>query len=301
MEFKAMLKSFFVNLFLSLLKIVTGVLGNSKTLVADGMHSFSDLLTDIVALVGSKASNLPPDKKHPWGHGKYEYITSMGIGLMVLVAACFIFYNSLTSSNKIPSLYVLIVIMVSIITKFLFSRYLIRKSKEVNSSILFTSGTESSYDVYSSVLALFFVGAAELGKCIPALKYADLIGGVLIAIFVFRIGIILIYQNLNCLIGEVDYNEEKENEIKQTLMQIKDIIKVKKITLLKYGTYYILTLDILFNKNIKLEKLNDIEKEIKHKLKHLKYIKYVTINAIADEEDQKRSISNETNSNKRHN
>lgn len=284
MEFKLMLISFLTNMLLSVIKIVTGVLGHSKTLIADGMHSFSDLLTDIVALIGVKISKLPPDKDHPWGHGKYEYVTSIFISIIILILSVVICYESIVNPNKIPSLYVIGVVIFVIIVKYLVSQLLIVKSKKYNSAILLTSGIESKYDVVSSIFALVFVSLTELERFIPIFKYADLIGGIFISILIFRVGIILLIKNLKSVIGEVEYNDEKEDAIKESLKDIKEILKIKKITLLKYGTYYLLTLDIILDKNKKLEDISILEKDIKHKLKHLHYIKYVTINPIPEEE-----------------
>ena len=280
MEFKAMLVSFIMNTFLSLIKIVGGVLGNSKTLIADGMHSMSDLATDIVALIGTKVSNLPPDRKHPYGHGKYEYVTSLFISLVVIILSFVIFHNSLTGSNKIPSLYVLIILVFVIVVKYFVSQFLIKQGKKYNSNILLTSGVESRYDVVSSVLALVCVGISELSEYVSIFKYADMMGGILISLLVLRIGIIFFIRNLNSLIGEADYDKEKEMEIKEKLADIKEILKVQKISLLKYGTYYILTIDIIMDKNDKLEQVHEIEHEIRNKLKTLHYLRFITVNPI---------------------
>ena len=280
MEFKAMLVSFIMNTFLSLIKIVGGVLGNSKTLIADGMHSMSDLATDIVALIGTKVSNLPPDRKHPYGHGKYEYVTSLFISLVVIILSFVIFHNSLTGSNKTPSLYVLIILVFVIVVKYFVSQFLIKQGKKYNSNILLTSGVESRYDVVSSVLALVCVGISELSEYVSIFKYADMMGGILISLLVLRIGIIFFIRNLNSLIGEADYDKEKEMEIKEKLADIKEILKVQKISLLKYGTYYILTIDIIMDKNDKLEQVHEIEHEIRNKLKTLHYLRFITVNPI---------------------
>ena len=80
---RVMIKSFFINLFLSIIKLIVGIIYKSYSLIADGVHSFSDLITDIIAIIGSKLSNKPADEKHPYGHGKLEYVTSLIIGLII--------------------------------------------------------------------------------------------------------------------------------------------------------------------------------------------------------------------------
>ena len=74
----------FVNLFLSILKIVTGLIGNSQAAIADGVHSLSDLTTDVAILVGVKYWSAPPDEEHPYGHGRIETIVTAFIFFNVL-------------------------------------------------------------------------------------------------------------------------------------------------------------------------------------------------------------------------
>ena len=75
--------SFITNLFLSIIKIVIGYIFNSGALIADGVHSCSDLTTDVIAVVGATLSKKPADTKHPYGHGKIEYLTSLIISYLL--------------------------------------------------------------------------------------------------------------------------------------------------------------------------------------------------------------------------
>ena len=81
---KTMIISMIVNTILSILKVIIGLIGKSGALIADGLHSFSDLITDVVAIIGSKLASKPADINHPYGHGKIEYITSMVISMMII-------------------------------------------------------------------------------------------------------------------------------------------------------------------------------------------------------------------------
>lgn len=82
---KIMSFSIVTNIFLALIKIVSGLIGRSGALVADGIHSLSDLVTDFFAIIGSHMASKPADDEHPYGHGKAEYITSIVIGAVVLI------------------------------------------------------------------------------------------------------------------------------------------------------------------------------------------------------------------------
>ena len=81
---KVLLKSFFTNISLSVIKIISGIIGASGALIADGIHSLSDTTTDVFAIIGHKLSTKPANREHPYGHGKIEYITCIIIGFIVM-------------------------------------------------------------------------------------------------------------------------------------------------------------------------------------------------------------------------
>ena len=110
---KVMLISFLINFFLSIFKVITGLFSNSKALIADGVHSFSDLSTDIMAILGSMLSRKPADSKHPFGHGKFEYLTSILIGIVIICLGLLLITNSFHKTKEVTST---IVIIVSIFT-----------------------------------------------------------------------------------------------------------------------------------------------------------------------------------------
>ncbi len=92
---KTMVVSMIVNVFLSLIKIISGILGSCNSLIADGIHSISDLSTDIIAIIGNKLSLKPADNKHPYGHGKIEYLTSLIISIVILFLGFLLFITQL--------------------------------------------------------------------------------------------------------------------------------------------------------------------------------------------------------------
>ena len=102
---RVMKVSFITNFLLSCFKIINGFILKSSALIADGIHSFSDLVTDIVAIVGDKFANKPKDSDHPYGHGNAEYLTSFIIGLMIIfMGLILIKYDEL--HTLCPSLFV---------------------------------------------------------------------------------------------------------------------------------------------------------------------------------------------------
>lgn len=101
---KVLLVSSITNIFLSIIKVTFGFIGKSKALIADGIHSFSDLATDLIAIFGSFLSLKPADKEHPFGHGKVEYITSLIIAIIIIILGLGLINNAFNKDITIPNL-----------------------------------------------------------------------------------------------------------------------------------------------------------------------------------------------------
>ena len=140
MSSKILLKSLIVNLFLTIVKFIGSVLGNSKTLISDAVHSFSDMSTDIIGLIGDKLSSKKPDKEHPYGHGRIEYLTSIIMSFFIIWLGLSIMVTSFNGKIKVPNKSALVVIGITIVIKFILSTYLLIKGKELGSNIVLANG-----------------------------------------------------------------------------------------------------------------------------------------------------------------
>ena len=270
--------SIIANLFLSVIKIVFGVLGSVKSLIADGIHSLSDLITDFVAVIGNYLSKKPADKDHPRGHGKIEYITSLIISCFIVFLGFSILKNSFSNRITIPNLYVSVVVLITIFVKYLVSHLLIQKGKEINSTILVSSGSESYTDVYSSLLVLLVIFLSQFYDSFSFLKYSDIVGSILISILILRTGIKLLIKSLSLLIGESEMSKDKLLEVKKIIKKRDDSFKLKECIMYKYGSYYEVFITILVDGDMTVRDghklMDDIEKDL---LKSDLKIKYVTI------------------------
>lgn len=275
---KVLIKSLLVNLFLSILKLIGSFIGGSITLLADAIHCMSDMFTDVISIIGSKLSNKKPDKEHPYGHGRIEYLTSIVMSIFIIILSISTLITSIKGEKFNTNIYAVIILIVSIISKFILSDYLIKKSKELNSNIILLNGMETRYDTYSSMLALLFVLLSLISNK-GILKYADIMGGVIISLLTIKVGIKLLLSNISSIIGEVDYNKDKINLINSVILEQKEIKSIRRTTLLKMGTYYKVILDLNINGDIVLNDMYEIEKKIKIDLKKLDLnIRYVTVN-----------------------
>lgn len=271
-----MKRSVIVNIFLTLTKIIIGIVGKSGALIADGIHSFSDLATDLFAIIGSFLSRKPADKKHPFGHGKIEYITSMVISLVIIFLGLFIIYSSLKREITIPSTIVLIVTIFTIIVKYFLSSYIMKSGYKYNSNILISSGYESRADVLSSIVVLISTVLMMFSDSISILKYADIIAMIIVGLFIIRTGFNLLKENISTILGEVETDNKEIQKVEEIINQNNGVMSIDSLSLLKYGTYYKLICEIGMNENVSLKVvhsiLENIEKELKEKNKRIKYV-----------------------------
>ena len=275
--------SLITNSILSFFKILVGLIGSSSALIADGIHSFSDLITDVIGLFGSYFSKKPSDEKHPYGHGKIEYLISIFIGIVIIILGFFVIYNSINRSIIVPSMLVIVVTIFAIAIKFLLAQYLIKKGKEFNNSILISSGKESSADVISSVVVL--ISSLLMQLDISFFKYSDIIAGILVGILVLKVGFDVLKENISTIIGEQVTNNEYLNLIKQIFLNHEKIKDIDDLIILKYGPYHKLISKIIIDESLSVLEANKIvekiELEIKDKFNNIDYI-YISFKSSSE-------------------
>ncbi len=269
-----MLVSFFTNFLLSILKVAIGFIGKSRALIADGVHSFSDLVTDVVALFGQYLSKKPEDQEHPFGHGRIEYVTSVLIGLFVFLLGFLLLFSTLKQEIEIPSKIVIFVSLFTIVSKWILSKYLILKGKKFDNQILLASGRESSADVISSIVVLFSSILMQLD--LPLFLYADKFASVIVGLFILHTGFTILKENFSILIGEKEGNTAYYEEVKATILENAFIHQIDNLILMKYGYFYSLTAEVSMDFNLSLKEAHDeidkIEKNLREKNNRTKYI-----------------------------
>lgn len=270
--------SFFANLFLSLSKIVIGFIGTSQALIADGIHSFSDLATDIVSIFGNKFASRPADEEHPFGHGRIEYITSMFIAITIIGLGFTLMKESLLRTNQLPDIKIAILVVITIIIKVIVASYLLRSGKRMKNQILISSGKESFTDVFSSCLVLVIVILAQFQHRFPFLAYADRFGGIIIGILILITGIGLLKENISILIGKRELDQDLIKAMKEELDSLVLSGVIIDIVLMKYGPYYSTNVVIEMNKEQSLQEFQDNTTKIKETLqKRFINIQYIDV------------------------
>ena len=272
--FKTLIISFLGNCVLVILKYVVGIITNTQVLLADAIHSLSDLITDVVAIIGSKMSYKKSDIKHPKGYGRIQYVTNLIMGVVILLLSINIIKTVVLSNNKEIPIELTFVISVVIIIKYILYKYIYMNGLKYNDNILKASAKESKSDVLSSLCSLFVVITSSLYKYCGIFKYIDKVGALIISLFVLRTGYKIIKESLSLVVGEVENDDKVISDIAGMIK----IIDVDDIVLEKYGMYYSGVFKIVVSKDLSIEKGHSISKKLKSELLNSKYnIKYVLI------------------------
>lgn len=177
-----------INLFLAALKFTVGFLGNSQAVVADAVHSLSDMTTDLAVILGVKFWSAPADEDHPYGHGRIETIVTTVIGLSLVMVAFGIGYNALTTMRdadiKQPGWIALVGVVVSIVLKEWLYHWTIAVGRQTKSSALIANAWHHRSDALSSIPALIAVTAAAVH---PGLAFIDHVGALVVALIILNV------------------------------------------------------------------------------------------------------------------
>ena len=263
---KVLVKSLIVNILLTLTKFVFGIIYKSKVLVADGIHSLSDLATDVVSIYGSKLSLKPADNEHPYGHGKIEYLTSIVIGAVILALALSLLGNSLNAKNTIISNMVLYVTIFTILAKYLISRYILSKGVKYKSNLLVASGKESRADVISSVVVIVTYFLSKLSSYSKIFLYSDTIGTFIIGLIILKTAYRILKENIVSILGESEQDEEYLDKIRKIILENSEVVNIEELNIIKYGHYYQANITINMDSNVTLEDARVVSNRIKKKL-----------------------------------
>lgn len=263
---KVLVKSLIVNILLTLTKFVFGLIYKSKVLVADGIHSLSDLATDVVSIYGSKLSLKPADNEHPYGHGKIEYLTSIVIGAVILALALSLLGNSLNAKNTIASNMVLYVTIFTILAKYLISRYILSKGVKYKSNLLVASGKESRSDVISSAIVIITYFLSKLSSYSRIFLYSDTIGTFIIGLIILKTAYRILKENIVSILGEIEQDEEYLDKIREIILENSEVVNIEELNIIKYGHYYQANITINMDSDVTLEDACLVSDRIKKKL-----------------------------------
>ena len=200
-------------------KIVIGWMANSQALVADGVHSLSDLLTDFMVLYAAKHSHKEADSEHPYGHGRIETLTTASLGLVLVAIAFGIGYHSIQRLNDNEAvmefgMLAFSIALISVLTKEWIYRYTMSAARRLRSDMLMANAWHSRSDAFSSMVVLVGIMGVALGHA-----YLDAIAAVIVAAMIAKIGIDLLRSSTQELIDSA-LEPEKVALLRQQIVAV---------------------------------------------------------------------------------
>ena len=222
-----------VNVFLVLFKMGVGLIANSISIILDAVNNLSDALSSVITIVGTKLSGKRPDKKHPYGYGRIEYLTSVLIAVIVLAAGVSAAQESITNiihpSESTFSVVSLIIIAVAIIAKLAIGIYVKKVGKEINSGSLIASGSDALFDSILSTATL-------ISAILSYIWHINIEGwlGAVISVFIIKAGIEMLLETLHSIIGE-RADAEQTQALRKAILAHEEVLGVYDITLHNYG------------------------------------------------------------------
>lgn len=221
------------NVLLAAFKAFVGVVSNSIAVILDAVNNLSDALSSIITIVGTKLSGRLPDRKHPLGYGRIEYLSAMIVSGIVLYAGI---TSAVESVKKIIhpekpdySVVSLVIIAVAVAVKIVLGRYVKAQGKRVNSGSLVASGSDAMFD---AILSASVLACAILFK-LSGLSLEAYVGAV-ISVFIIKSGVEMMIETLNDILG-IRADKETTDRIKALLTEEEDVGGAYDLILYNYG------------------------------------------------------------------
>lgn len=241
--------SIWVNLVLTALQIVVGYFGRSQALVADGMHSLSDLIADFLVLYANGKSHRSADKTHPYGHARIETATTFLLGIMLVGLSLGLLWNAgvkLQDPSAIQAVHVatLYIALLTLVGKEMLFRYMLAIAKRLNSQMLEANAWHARSDAASSLVVLVGIGGNLLG-----FHYLDLIAAALVAVMIAHMGWKMAFQALSELI-DTALDEETVKKIRATIKETPGVIGLHDLRTRRMGDSGLVDAHILVDPRI---------------------------------------------------
>jgi cation diffusion facilitator family transporter len=251
-----------VNIVLVVVKMAAGFYGKSHAMLADSLHSFSDVLATGIVYVGLKASAKPPDEDHPYGHGGIDTLVALGVIVILIATGIFaglgavrcIFGRGEVATPGPVAMYAAIL---SIVVKEVLFRYTHKVGKMSGSPSVIANAWDHRADAYSSIAALIGIVGARLGY-----TYLDPVAGLFVAYMIIRISVDLIRSNIGEIIHEAPEKQVIET-IEREALSVQGVMRVRRARMHRVGRSCFLDIDIQVDGGLTVTAGHDIATRVK--------------------------------------
>ena len=254
-----------VNAVLAFLQITSGLLGNSQALLADGVHTLSDLGSDFIVLMATTQSAKPADKEHPYGHGRIETLASVLLGLVLIgvgVGVGFRGFNSVFSLNQIsPEPFTIFFAVIAILSKDGLYRYTLKASKRIHSTLLETNAWHHRSDALSSIMVLCGIAAQMIG-----VPYMESFAAAIVALMISIMGYKLARKALDELI-DTSLDSELVENIQHTIEKKESVKDVHSLRTRSMGGQGYIDAEIRVNPRLTVSEAHHIAFSLEQQIK----------------------------------
>lgn len=232
-----------LNLILFIIKIIIGLFTNSVSIISDAFNNLSDTASSLIAFVGYRISVKPADKEHPYGHERAEYLTTLFIGILIIIVGFNLIINSINRFiNYSPLVYhefTLVILILSILVKIFLAIFNNRLGKLVDSKLIISLSKDAVNDVIMTLITIIAVITSRYTSF-----QVDALGGLIVSVFILKVGIEVIYEASDLLLGK-GVNKELKIEILNIVMSNEKILGTHDLILHRYGNHSIFgTIDV---------------------------------------------------------
>ena len=259
--------SIVVNVVLAVFKLLAGFIAVSSAMISDAIHSFSDVFSTIIVIIGVKISSRESDSSHRYGHERMECMASMGLAAVLFATSIGIGYSGLTkiissdySGLTTPGLLALIAAIVSIVIKELMYHYTMHAAKKINSSSLKADAWHHRSDALSSVASLIGIGGAMMG-----VKILDPIVSIIICLVIIKAAFDILKESIDKLVDK-SCDEETIKKMEETVLNIDGVIELDDIKTRLFSNKIYVDIEICADGNLTLWDAHDIAENVHDKI-----------------------------------
>jgi cation diffusion facilitator family transporter len=254
-----------VDLLLGIVKIVIGTTANSQALLADGVHSLSDLATDFLVLFAAKHSHREADEEHPYGHGRIETVATVILGVALALVAIGICYDALHRMRDPellghPGMLALLVALVSVASKEIIYQYTVRAARRLRSNMLHANAWHSRSDAISSIIVVIGVAGTMYG-----FSYLDAIAAVAVGLMIAKIGWDLLWKSLQELI-DTSLEEDKVEAIRKSILDVTGVRALHMLRTRRSGSDALVDVHILVDPGLSVSEGHMIGEHVRSRL-----------------------------------
>ncbi|MGB5396757.1 MAG: cation diffusion facilitator family transporter [Gammaproteobacteria bacterium] len=275
-----------VNVALSVTKLVGGVFGQSQALVADGLHSLSDLASDGMVLLAARHASEDADDEHPYGHARFETIATVGLAILLITVGLFIAYDAMQRLTRdgaieIPAVYTLWIAAFSIFSKEALYHYTRIVANRINSSMLRANAWHHRSDAVSSIVVLIGIAGAQMNM--PKL---DAFAAIVVALMVIKIGYELGYSSVQELVDAALDPQVVEN-IRDRILSHEDVRELHMLRTRRMGHNALVDVHIMVAPKLSVSEGHHISEAVERTLiDEFEEINDVTVHIDPEDDEQ---------------